>query len=393
MSVSKQLICLTSNTKIVKNKLEKNDIITKLTELTDKIVMADIDNKKLSLLLYDLEEYCTKVDSILDLDINLNQWMYETKKNHEIYPEHSFHEKLNEIGDDSLIIYIKKAQLYKVYNADDLDDFINDDNVCYTKKQNGPAYEVVRDTNPQKLMIVIKDNIRNDKIFDIKENIIEFIKKTYTTSTSNVANLKVYATNDNTEFVVSSVQFKDLQAKESFIEDFIIYMRKKGDIEIANKIELRPPPSDLKGARYYELPSVKKLIDGTPVVNFLDQLITTSTQQKTPVVIQNNTFIFNNNNGNVTNNIVSANKTNKNIKKTVKTFCKDIYDNKPEWYKENQFVDIEIIEDAYRKYFNTDANRIIISRSLKDNLFTKTVRSGGITKKKLYAYDVLKKLL
>jgi len=77
--------------------------------------------------------------------------------------------------------------------------------------------------------------------------------------------------------------------------------------------------------------------------------------------------------------------------KTIKSFCKHIYDTKPSWYLEGQYVDIDLIEDAYKTYFDKDIAKSIISRNLKDILFTQTSRPGGVTMKKLVLYTELKK--
>jgi len=78
--------------------------------------------------------------------------------------------------------------------------------------------------------------------------------------------------------------------------------------------------------------------------------------------------------------------------KTLKSFYKFIYDTRPDWYLERKTVDIDIIADAYREYFEnkviTSAN---VSRILK-NLFMSSVRSNGVTKKRLVDFKTLQKL-
>jgi hypothetical protein len=250
-----------------------------------------ITDKKFLKLSNIIKEFETQIKTELALDNNLYEYMHETKKNHEVYPANNFQSILNEISDDSLIIYVKKAQLYKVYNSNNLDDFSMDERTCYRASQYGPVYEVVRDANPQKLMIVIQDNVRDVKLQNIKSNIIEFIQKSSKLAASKIPDLKVYDNDNHTEFIVSSIQLKNLQDKENFIDDFILFMKQKGETELADKIQHRPPPCDLKGARLYNLPSAKTLIDGKPLSDSLDQLLTTSVRQ--PIVIQN-TYIINN---------------------------------------------------------------------------------------------------
>jgi len=77
--------------------------------------------------------------------------------------------------------------------------------------------------------------------------------------------------------------------------------------------------------------------------------------------------------------------------KTIKSFCKYLYETKPSWYVENGFVSFDLIDKAYRQYFNDYITQcMVLSRSLKSSLFIKTARVNQITKKKLVSYSTLK---
>jgi hypothetical protein len=335
------------------------------------------------------------MNEILDLNLSLKDYLYETKKENSVYPANDFQNKLNEISEDSLIIYITKAQLYKVYKPENMDDFQNDNNTHYRKPEHGPTYEVVRDEHSQKLLIVIDGDIQNNKIARVEQYIKEFIDETSDTSGVSIADLKVYNNNNTTEFIVSNIKLKNLHARESYIEDFIMFMRKRGENDIATKIQVRPPPCELKGARFYDLPSVKKLISSTtkPSADHIANHMVTNLQQ--PVVIQQNTFIFNTVNNTINGDVkikTASGKGSKQSVKTLKTFYKFIYDTKPEWYIENKTVSMRTIEDAYRSYFaDTIISSSVISRKLKGYLFLDAGRSNGETRKKLVTYETLKK--
>lgn len=393
-----ELIPLTND---VVNITKKQQYINKITDHVNELINDnDLDDEKIEMLQKLFIEYEKKANDVRHLDLMLNEYLYTSRKTHTIYSETDFPNKIKDIGDDSLIIYIKKAQVYKVYNADGLDDFCNDEGTHYRKQKHGPVYEVVRDSHPQKLMIVLRENVQKDKLAKIQDNINEFVRNLPEFSESDLSHVKIFSNNNNTEFMISSIKLKNLQAKESFIEDFMIFMKMKGETEIADRIELRHPISTIKGVRFYDLPSVKTLIsqkDDNKHYDILDQLITTPT----PVVIQNvqniqnNTYIINNINGsaNTINNgsIISKSSNPKKSKKTIASFCKFIYDSKPDWYLENQYVSFDIIEDAYRQYFNdTTTGKSVISKNLNGYIFSKSTRSNNTTKKKLFAYDALK---
>lgn len=331
-----------------------------------------------------------------DFDLDLNEWLVTTQNTNVVYPAAGFQDKMNDMQEDSLIIYIKKAQLYKVYNTNNLEDFQNDENTHYRKSEYGPVYEVVRDSHPQKLMIVISDDIKNERMLNIKNDIIEFIKSSTVPefAQTTFADLKVYSNDNNTEFVVSSVHLKNLSEKEYFIDEFIKFMQQKGNEDIANKIRSRPP-CELVGARFYKLPTAKVSLNTGTSNNLIDQMISIPKKQSPIIINNNNTYIINNvNSNNTTKTMINSStkitqKTSK--KKTLKSFCKDIYDNKPEWYVPDTMVDIETIENAYRNYFDDhEISRAMISKKLTGMIFTYSTRNNGITKKKLYPFTKLK---
>jgi len=362
----------------------------------DELISILIGGRKYSpeqkTLIDDSVRECLKsVKKIIEVDLSLQEWVYNSNSEHQVIPYKDFQNQLDTIRDDSLIIYIKKAQLFKIYDSDKLTDFENDHGTHYRKPEHGPAYEVVRDTHPQKLMIVVSDDLKDDKLQNIKTRIVEFVGKMPEFSEITARDLRVYSNDNNTEFVVSSVRLKDVIEKEKFIERFFKFMRQKGDNDIADKIQLKSPPSDeIDGVRFYKLPSVKIPIDNINT-SIVDELISTSVPSGGPVII-NNTFIINNGVIGTINKNKSVVQVEKSVgKKTLKTFCKYIYDTKPSWYKEDTFVDIDVIENAYRLYFtNSTISKAVLAKNLKNVLYDKSMRSSGTTKKRLLSFELLR---
>jgi len=362
-------------------------------KLSNKLSKFANDPEKIELYSNMLSALEKELDDLDDLDINLQEYMYETKNTNEIVSYLDFPRRLKETSDDSLIIYIKKAQIYKIYNAETLNEFEQDVGTHYRKSEFGPAYEVVRDSSPQKLMIIIQDDVETNKLQSIKTLLVAFTKIHPVFANIALSDMLIYNSDNNIEFVISSITFDNMHEKEQFIESFIVFTENNGENELAKKIKLRPPPSNIPNTRYYKLPCSKECTTETNS-SIIDQLIT---PQKSSVVI-NNTFIIqngNNNNNNIncgsfTTNITEKSK--KTSKKTIKTFCKHIYNNKPDWYEENSYVSIDIIEDEYRKYFeDTSINKSMISRYLNKSMFDGNMRTNGVTKKKLLSFKNLKK--
>jgi len=364
--------------------IESKKIKDLLMELYKNI--DSLNGPKEKLMLDKLNECIQYKNNLIDLDTELNQYFYSTKNNNEIISDTEIHDKLDEINDTSLIIYIKKAQIYKVYSQDNIDDFENDDNTIFRKPENGPVHEVVRDNKPQKLMIIVNDDIHDDQLDAIKTSIVNYIKinSAFKNTTNN--DIKCYSNNNSTEFVLTNLSMENIREKDKLIEKFMLYLEKHGNHDLASKIQLRPKPSHLDGARLYKLPTSKISLDST-YTNTVSQLITTAAKSQAPVII-NNTYIINNvNSNNVnSNNVNSTIKNNTNVpeKKSLKTFKNYLRDNKPVWYVEGEMVDMILIENAYKTYFNDNsAKTSVISRQLNGLVFNDSKRCNGITKKKL----------
>lgn len=382
------------------------DMSKQLQDLKDKLSSVEISLdamslSQLKLLTEKVNDLAIYTENVRKIDTDLQGYYLEnhhTKNNNQIILYDDFPNKMEHIPNDALIIYIKKAQLYKVYNSNNLGDFINDNNTHFSKPHKfGTAYEVVRDSHPQRLMIIMND-IEDENLDEIKARILEYIEQNKDFSNTTIKDLKTYSDDISTEFMLSNIHLTDMAAKELFIERFIRFMRKKGESELANKIQVKPPPSDVEGVRFYKLPGSKTELDIHNKMNLVDQLVTS-----TKHVVIHNTYIYNDNsvnNNNVNNSInnvvknVTKNSTKRPVKKTLKTFYQHIYDDKPDWYKENTFVLIDIIEREYRNYFNDETtSKNVISKKLNGSLFTGKTRVNNVNKKKLVSYEALGALL
>lgn len=351
---------------------------------------SNMNSQKINILNEKMQELVEFKRNLMDLDTDLNEFFYDSKNNNQIIPDSEFSTKMGEINSDSLIIHIKKAQIYKVYDAKNLEEFQNDDNTIYRSQRTGPVHEVVRDNYPQKLIILVNDDVDEAQLLDIKNNIITFIKKNKHFAEITTSDVKAFSVDGNTEFVLSHVKLTNIYEKEKIIEQFIIFLNRCGKQELSKKIQFRPTTSLVEGVKLYKLPNAKKSLDNTPY-NTVDMLLTTPVSNS---IIINNTYIINNtvntvNNGNI-NNVVNITSNDKNDTKSLKTFKKFIKDTKPEWYKENTYVEMNIIEKAYREYFEDElTTSSIISRNLNKVLFVKASRANNVNKKLLLKYSEL----
>lgn len=72
------------------------------------------------------------------------------------------------------------------------------------------------------------------------------------------------------------------------------------------------------------------------------------------------------------------------------SFCKHVYETRPDWYRENQLVAVEIIYNEYQKYSGDyEVRDAVVSRNLGGKMFEKGEggRDNGKRAKRLYTYE------
>lgn len=387
-------------------------ILDEKYELFKRGLSADVISspEKISMLLEKMEEFMVYANSVSHLDIQLIETLksdLSSRTNDTIHSK-DFSEKIDDIDDDATIIFLKNAEIFKVYNPEELmNEFTNHVNTTFKNK--GPVFEVIRDMYPQKLIIIIDDDIR-DRLQIVKKHLIDFLKQNTTYDKVDESDIVVYGNDGKTEFLATNVILKNITERTKFTENFIRYMQLKEKV-IASKIQLHPPMSEVTGVKFYKLPREKEIISGD-TRDVLNHLITKirvdNSSTIAPVIVNltvNNNHIVNStvnskvNSDNTKNKIKNSNTNVTNVKvakahkKTLKTFYKHIFDTRPNWYVENAMTEMEHIADAYKTYFNDQISRTTdISKRLKGGIFLTGTRTSGVIYKKLVTYNELQKL-
>lgn len=317
--------------------------------------------------------------------------------------------KMKEIDKGSLVLYSKKANSYVIYDPNKVGNFIQDYNTVF---KNETIFEVVMDNNPQRLVFVIKYNMTDKHIDQLKRSILRYIKSN-STYDATLSDVKVFRDMDvnrtKVEIIVNTVIFNSVYEKMKFVSGFKQFLASDAREEVmdalivADKIDFYGPKAKGIDAQLYKTPSLKSQVARSPGDDKPEKIFDL---MMTPVIINNivvsgdvNTTVNHISGdyiaGNATVNKTTVNKQTvvvKNKKKTLKDFYKYIYDTKPEWYIESGKVEWSTIEDEYRTYFN-DQNtpRQTISQKLNGSLFTAGGRStSGTTQKRLVSYADLK---
>lgn len=131
------------------------------------------------------------------------------------------------------------------------------------------------------------------------------------------------------------------------------------------------------------------LLEGTSIIHITDETDEDSIENSDSMESQDS-YECKTNNVPIKDNNISKSARNPE-KKTLKTFCRYLYETRPSWYVENTYVDIDFIESAYRLYFSDrHTNKPVIAKRLKNFLYDKSRRTKGVTEKRLLSFSALK---
>lgn len=328
-------------------------------------------------------------------NLQLQEYLVTCKGPNTVIGSSDIQKEIDNVDDKSLMVYVSNAQLYKIYQQNHLNDFINDDNTIYRKSETGPVHEVVRDIKPQKMTVIINKDLLDMEVRTIKNLLFEFIKKNPAFKLT-ISDIIVFKYDNKTEFMVRNLLLSDILQKEKLIKGFIKFLKDNDETlsEIYGLIELWHPTCDeVDGARFYKLPSAKNVISEN-TLSILDQLVSMSNNnnnQTNIVNINNPTIIIQNGHTNTSSVNIT---TEKNVKQYCNEFCEFLCETKPKWYVENGNVELSTIANAFRQYSGLDTDSRLLSRYLNGLIYdTKPTKNQRNTKKQLLTYtDVLKRL-
>lgn len=358
----------------------------------DKIIQHGNDMAKMAKLYEMSEIFIENMEKILRIDMELVNALEDLDKERKnTYFSDDFSAKMDAIADDSTIIYLKNAEIYKVYAASASNELFDH---MRTNFKIQPIYEVIRDQHPQKLVIVV-DEPDYERLKNVEKNLTEFIKQNKCVSHDADPDIRILGNKNKTEFLVTNVIFNNLMEKTVFTEKFVCYMSKK-EKEISEKIQLQPEASGVPGIKYYDVPTNKiNRRDGR--IN--DDLTLLISKYPTSNIVLNVTYNINNSINNTGNGTIK-NKTIAKViinsgpptKKDIRAFYTYLYNTKPDWYKEDMYVDFKHIEKFYKMFFpGKSYNSSQISKQL-NQIFLNSKRSKGTTYKMLVSFDKLKEL-
>jgi hypothetical protein len=364
-----------------------DEIYDLCAELNNDALKQEITNNK-------LREFLSSMKELKAIDVNVQRTILALGETREdsIYTVHDFPKHINTIDEDSIIFYIEKARLYKTYNTTEIRDKLSLDmrTVLAKPDRTGPVFEVVRDNFKQKIVFIMID-IHDNQINYIRDCILAFLRKYWKLNNLKNDDCIIFRHGNQIRYTFKGLTVADRGERQMVMEDFYRFLDDEGHTEVLTKLQLHPPPGRMAGAVLNPLPSTMTPVNRNPETHEqeLEYLLTNLQKEGRPVQLIN-LHVVQNINGDHNNVSVMNNSNNANTKISINSkkkktgdFYKEICDKKPTWYKENKYVEIDTIRDAYDEFFHTDSKSASVSRWVGKVMFSKRTRDNAGTVKYL----------
>jgi len=307
------------------------------------------------------------------------------------------------VGEGSVIVYFKSAQLFKIYKKEELDTLLGGQLRTIYRRIN-QSFEVVPDLAKQKIIILGDASLLNS-IDKIKLHIMLFMRE------KGIINFKeddiVCFTNGNTiEIIINNYYVTSSQERHSVVADLLSYIfKKEKNNNITRQLTSRIE-SEFDGASMITMPNEKQLITHN-FVEYIDSLVG-NVEKCTRIGRDGNTYItFNvnvqNQNAEVINNadVVQNVGTINNVDaaaddmQNIGDFGKYIIENKPLWYKPGKSIEKNVLHDKYMEVFG-DISKINFHKAFSEKIFKNsvrvTVKKVKITKVTMLKYNEIQTL-
>jgi len=258
------------------------------------------------------------------------------------------------IDEGSTIVYFKSAQLFKIYKKEELMSLL-DGQLRTVFKHFNQSFEVVPNNSEQKI-IIMGDITLVDQIEHIKKYISQFMvnKGVENFNDNDIICFKNKGTN-MIEIVINNYYVNNSSERNEIVQDLLKYiLMMEKNTNMTRKLGYMADCSGFYNADVVSMPSEKQLLnEDNCFVEMIDRLIR-NTSKCSKLVKEGNTYIINlYNNSNITNiSNVENLSINSNYPENVEDFLNHIKEDKPEWYKEGEWIKKDIIYDEYNRMYD-----------------------------------------
>jgi len=398
--VCKDLIPLTDTTPHADSKLSQQpeDQLAILQNCLERLNKTEHDDDI-------LEKVQTMIDdaqqrSKLDKDlINLLHCLSESDGS-KLYQKKEYSEIISKIDKSSVVIYFKKANVFKVYTPQTLESyFIGQSNTALKNK--GDIYEVVNKNTPQKIIILIDASISSD-LNKIRDYIFKFLTLKVCPDL-NESDLTIFNNHQtkHLEILINGIYVNNYEEKEVIIKQLIDYieneeMNKENPLDIG-KIEPRRV-KEFTDAEVFLIPD-RKICTANNTYDPLRKYVSNVNNCRALTIEGNTINIINVSGDNNTillngdqNNLVSPEEP-ENIDE-IQDFIYHIKETKPLWYKEGSWMLINALYTKFKEFCDSSISVNKFSRDTHLRLFKKkdvkyiNKKQGRVVL--LYSFNVIK---
>lgn len=174
----------------------------------------------------------------------------------EVKPKRELDNIMNTIENGSVVVYFKSAQMFKVYQKDDIEKVLRGE-LRTLYKNFGSTYEVVPNDKEQKI-IIIGDGSLVNSLDKIKQYVIAFMKEKGV-GTMSEKDLICYKNEGYVEIMVNNYYVSNSIERKAIVNELLEYIKQKEQSEsLANSMG-KSYYSVITGADMIKIPPGKKI--------------------------------------------------------------------------------------------------------------------------------------
>lgn len=364
-----------------------DDIQILKTTIADLESPNDMDPAVLS----GLKSYLELYRNYLSIDKALVATLKEQFQNG-VKPKRELDNVMKTIDNGSIVVYFKSAQMFKVYQKDDIEKVLGGELRTFYKNL-GQTYEVIPTDKEQKI-IIIGDGSLVESLDKIKRYIVSFMNE-MGLSTMAEKDIICYKNEGYVEIIINNYYVSNSSERKTIVNELLEYIKQKEKSVTLTDGLNRSYYSEITGADMVRTPPGKESIGGfiEPSSGLLTNLNRCHKIERAnggntlvqigSVSITTNTQVINNvGDGNQ---VVIGAKVN-----TIKEFLSHIKQTKPDWYVPEKLVAKQLIQEKYEELYGPVSYKKFHNMFYK-KIFGDSVRSGTgqdrTTMVKLYAFN------
>jgi len=336
--------------------MDRTEVAKILKALSSEVETGEYDEKMLGAIQNLLEQR----ENYKSIDKEMVQAL-QSYLGDDLIKKDAYGDIVKAVGEGSVIVYFKSAQLFKIYKKEELDTLLGGQ-LRTIYRRISQSFEVVPNQAKQKIIILGDVSLLNS-IDRIKAHIIKFMQEKGISDFKN-DNIVCFKNADRIEIIINNYYVSSSEERDAIVKDLLKYIfQKEKNSDIVERLG-RTKYSDFEGADMVKMPSEKQLLTHN-FVEYIDTLVG-NVEKCTKIGRDGNTYItvnVNVQNAEVINNAETI-QNNNNITEPkteiddIGMFIEYIKFTSPEWYKSDTWI---LIKDLYNYFIEITESQMIVN--------------------------------